>query len=125
MDQDQEPRTKDHKDRTKDRKLQANTLLVTLDGPGDYAGGGTKFYPPAPVLASRRPPIVARPGRGAGVTFGPDIEHEGLPLSYGKRRVIAIFTDVLPPAATEHAKDALRSSQRQAALVVFGRLKKA
>ena len=60
---------------------------------------------------------------GGGVTFGPDIYHEGLPLLKGKRRVIAIFTDEHKPKSGKETEK-LRDSQRQAALYVFGRLKK-
>ena len=59
---------------------------------------------------------------GGGVTFSPDVEHEGVALTRGARRVVAVFTDECSKKAAPE-RDAAREAQRLAALQVFGRLK--
>ncbi|KAH8046646.1 hypothetical protein JL722_13539 [Aureococcus anophagefferens] len=114
-----------HKDGNRDN--QGPTLLITLDAPTDYVGGGTRFHPGdgwegEPEAAP--PPMDVRPGKGCGVTFGPKIQHEGLRITAGRRHLLCIFPDLVPEAAPEPEKRRVRDSQRHAALVVFGRLKK-
>ena len=114
-----------HKDGNRDN--QGPTLLITLDAPTDYVGGGTRFHPGdgwegEPEAAP--PPMDVRPDKGCGVTFGPKIQHEGLRITAGRRHLLCIFPDLVPEAAPEPEKRRVRDSQRHAALVVFGRLKK-
>ena len=56
------------------------------------------------------------------MTFSPDVEHEGVALTRGARRVVAVFTDECSKKAAPE-RDAAREAQRLAALQVFGRLK--
>ena len=114
-----------HKDGNRDN--QGPTLLITLDAPTDYVGGGTRFHPGdgwegEPEAAP--PPMDVRPDKGCGVTFGPKIQHEGLRITAGRRHLLCIFPDLVPEAAPEPEKRRVRDAQRHAALVVFGRLKK-
>ena len=104
---------KKHKDRDKrDSPTQSNTLLITLDESTSYEGGGTRFLP------GDREPLLVRPGRGGGVTFSPDIEHEGVPLSRGRRHVVAIFTETCTKKGG--ALKVFKAAQKRAALEVFG-----
>ncbi len=56
------------------------------------------------------------------MTFSPDVEHEGVAVTRGARRVVAVFTDECSKKAAPE-RDAAREAQRLAALQVFGRLK--
>ena len=69
-----------------------------------------------------RRPVDAAQVCGGGVTFSPDVEHEGVALTRGARRVVAVFTDECSKKAAPE-RDAAREAQRLAALQVFGRLK--
>ena len=64
---------------------QANALLIALEA-GDYAGGGTRFW------GRFHKPFLVRPDRGGGVTFSPDVEHQGAKVSRGRRRVVFVTT---------------------------------
>ncbi|KAH8061701.1 hypothetical protein JL720_13402 [Aureococcus anophagefferens] len=108
-----------HKDGNRDN--QGPTLLITLDAPTDYVGGGCAH----PGDGWEGEPGSAADGRaagkGCGVTFGPKIQHEGLRITAGRRHLLCIFPDLVPEAPGQRPR---RDSQRHAALVVFGRLKK-
>ena len=107
-----------HKDRDRDgdSSKQTNTLLVvTLDEAGvDYKGGGTRFWP------RFHNSFLVRPGRGGGVTFSPDIEHEGVDLYRGRRHVIVVTTRKCTNTGDE--LEEVKAAQKRAALKVFGRI---
>ena len=115
---------KKHTDGT--RPNQGPTLLITLDAPGDYEGGGTRFFPAKACDADDHAPepFVVKPTRGCAVTFPPRIEHEGVTISAGSRHLVCIFPDLVPATKPAYEKERTRDLQRHAALVVFGRLKK-
>jgi len=108
-----------HRDGTS--KNQRHTLLIVLDGLDDYLGGGTRFFPDKPeetcaLLSSRKSaPFTVRPSRGGAVIFPPGLMHEGLPITRGRRHVVAVFTKD-GSRASVHEKLKLRKAQYEAAL---------
>ena len=103
-------------------------MLTAAVAPKPSRGQETAFRRPARATAalfeSGRPrrTVDAAQVCGGGVTFTPDVDHEGVALTRGARRVVAIFTDECSEKAAPE-RDGAREAQRQAALQVFGRLK--
>lgn len=108
-----------HRDGTS--KAQRQTLLITLDAPDGYVGGGTKFYPEKPEShsfmsrTSAPEPFTVRPKQGCAVLFPPELMHEGVPITYGRRHVVAVFTKDGSQASTDE-KLKIRKEQYEAAL---------
>lgn len=89
------------------------TLLVALDEPEvDFVGGGTRFYP------KHGNTILARPAAGAALAFPSTLEHEGVPITRGKRRLIAAFTKRLKTTVPPQDVASMRSRQEAAYLNV-------
>mmetsp|Transcript_14136 Transcript_14136/g.42134 ORF Transcript_14136/g.42134 Transcript_14136/m.42134 type:complete len:264 (+) Transcript_14136:157-948(+) len=86
-----------------------HTLLLTLDGPADYAGGGTRFFP------GGREPFLIRPGRGGGLAFGGSVEHQGAAITAGRRHVLVVFAEDVRGAGARE----VRAAQKRAARAVF------
>jgi hypothetical protein len=61
---------------------EAYTVLLAFDQPGlGFDGGGTRFHP------LNRPAFTVTPPFGVALVFPQHIEHEGVPVSRGKRRL--------------------------------------
>ena len=136
-DASQQPGLEKHRDGTS--KAQRNTVLIALDNAkADYVGGGTRFYPEKPdptVSTSSRvshsdssptsvfhrksstipDPFAVQPEQGGSVIFPPDLMHEGIPISKGRRHVIAVFTKD-GSNVSFNDKQKLRKEQYEAAL---------
>mmetsp|Transcript_7186 Transcript_7186/g.21914 ORF Transcript_7186/g.21914 Transcript_7186/m.21914 type:complete len:277 (+) Transcript_7186:181-1011(+) len=110
-----------HRDGTS--KAQRQTLLIVLDDADEYESGGTRFFPEKPDAAGNTflmrkatpEPFVVRPRQGCAVIFPPELMHEGVPITRGRRHVVAVFTKDGSQASTNE-KLKIRKEQYEAAL---------
>lgn len=103
-----------HQDTTKGAKI---TLILSLDAPDSYTGGGTTFYPDgAKKVASK---YTVKPRRGGGVAFKGNVWHQGAPVLMGRRHILVVFSK--PAAfAEKHAIAAAQKNATKAAVTGTG-----
>jgi len=93
-----------HKDGT-----ESYTVLLAFDQPGlGFDGGGTRFHP------LKRPAFTVTPPFGVALVFPQHIEHEGVPVARGKRRLRVAWPLHLAARAHGAALGSSASSSRRA-----------
>ncbi|KAJ1449219.1 hypothetical protein M885DRAFT_112202 [Pelagophyceae sp. CCMP2097] len=87
---------------------ESYTVLLAFDQPGlGFDGGGTRFHP------LNRPAFTVTPPFGVALIFPQHIEHEGVPVARGKRRLLVGFLNSTRDMTNE-ARAALRVRQAAA-----------